>query len=195
MIHKINPRNTQGKEYFAYWEGFLSVDEIKLLLAQPEWGDGVLGTLDGGIEDVKRRSCYISWLAAKPELADIWAKFEHVVSLVNSKYFHFKLTGFYEQMQLTLYNEQQSGHYDWHVDEYIHNLTPPRKLSMSLLLSDPAEYKGGELQIQYGAEPTTLEQVQGRAWFFPSYMLHRVTPVTAGVRRSLVLWAGGPAFC
>jgi PKHD-type hydroxylase len=64
-----------------------------------------------------------------------------------------------------------------------------------MLLSDPSEFEGGELQVKpYSDEVQTLEIKKGRAWFFPSYMLHKVTPVTKGTRRSLVLWVGGPAF-
>jgi PKHD-type hydroxylase len=66
---------------------------------------------------------------------------------------------------------------------------------MSLLLSDPNEFEGGELQVKPDSDDIKfLEQKQGRAWFFPSYTLHRVAPVTKGVRRSLVLWVGGPPF-
>jgi PKHD-type hydroxylase len=66
---------------------------------------------------------------------------------------------------------------------------------MSLLLSDPSEFEGGELQVKTDSdEAITLEATQGRAWFFPSWALHRVTPVTKGVRRSLVIWVGGPPF-
>jgi PKHD-type hydroxylase len=71
----------------------------------------------------------------------------------------------------------------------------PRKLSMAMLLSDPSEFEGGEFQVKTTSDDVqTLEVKKGRAWFFPSYMLHRVTPVTKGVRRSLVLWVGGPQF-
>ena len=66
---------------------------------------------------------------------------------------------------------------------------------MVLMLSDPSEFEGGELQIKTDSDDAiTLEQKKGRAWFFPSYILHRVTPVTRGIRRSLVLWVGGPEF-
>jgi PKHD-type hydroxylase len=66
---------------------------------------------------------------------------------------------------------------------------------MCLMLGDPAEFEGGDLEVMAGsAAPVTLEQRQGRAWFFPSYILHRVTPVTQGTRRSVVVWAGGPSF-
>ena len=64
-----------------------------------------------------------------------------------------------------------------------------------MLLSDPSEFEGGELQVKTCSDQiSTLETKKGRAWFFPSYTLHRVTPVTKGVRRSLVLWSGGPEF-
>ena len=71
----------------------------------------------------------------------------------------------------------------------------PRKLSLSMLLSDPSEFEGGEFQVKTDDDNVKqLETVKGRAWFFPSYTLHRVAPVTKGVRRSLVLWVGGPPF-
>jgi PKHD-type hydroxylase len=64
-----------------------------------------------------------------------------------------------------------------------------------MLLSDTSEFEGGEFQVKTNNdEAQTLETKQGRAWFFPSYTLHRVAPVTKGIRRSLVLWVGGPAF-
>jgi PKHD-type hydroxylase len=68
-----------------------------------------------------------------------------------------------------------------------------RKLSLVCQLSDPSEYEGGELQINTG-EIFTPEKQKGTVILFPSYLLHRVTPVTKGTRRSLVLWIEGPAF-
>ena len=66
---------------------------------------------------------------------------------------------------------------------------------MVLLLSNPSEFEGGQLQIKANNdEPINLEMKRGRAWFFPSYTLHTVTPVTRGIRKSLVLWVGGPEF-
>ena len=66
---------------------------------------------------------------------------------------------------------------------------------MVLSLSEPSEFEGGLLQVKIdNDEPKTLELKKGRAWFFPSYVLHRVTPVTKGIRKSVVIWVGGPAF-
>ena len=69
---------------------------------------------------------------------------------------------------------------------------PVRKLSMTLLLNNPSEFEGGELQIA-GTNNTKLMK-QGHATIFASFLQHQVTPVTKGVRRSLVMWFGGEPF-
>lgn len=183
----------------AYWEGFLTHDEINLLLAQPEWlklQDGCVGG-SGGSSEVNEhiRASQVAWIGAKPELQTIWEKMSIAVAEVNRRFFHFDLTGFHEPMQLGLYTEEQKGHYDWHTDAAPSDNNVPRKLSLAMLLSDPSEFEGGEFQVKTNNDQAqTLECQRGRAWFFPSYTLHRVAPVTKGVRRSLVLWVGGPAF-
>jgi PKHD-type hydroxylase len=92
-------------------------------------------------------------------------------------------------IQFTAYDEQGS-HYDWHMDCGEGNLSR-RKLSMTIQLSDPEGYSGGNLELLYGRHPVTVERKRGTLVAFPSYTLHRVTPVTAGVRYSLVLWISG----
>ena len=84
-------------------------------------------------------------------------------------------------------------HYDWHVDNNMLTDLPPRKLSMSVQLSDPDDYDGGGLEISDG-QIVEATDARGAVIVFPSYRVHRVTPVTEGVRRSLVVWANGPAF-
>ena len=199
MFYPIPPRNNAGKEIIAYWEGFLTTEEIEFILSQPEWSnleDGCVKGVDNSANvDPNVRATKISWLATKPEMMPIWDKFANVVAEVNRKFFHLDLTGFHEAMQLGLYREEDNGHYDWHVDGTALDNTVPRKLSIVMLLSDPSEFEGGEFQIKTTTDVAeTLEMKKGRAWFFPSYMLHRVAPVTKGVRKSLVLWVGGPQF-
>ena len=141
------------------------------------------------------RASDISWLGMKPELQPIWEKLSIAVAEVNRRYFHFDLTGFHEPMQLGLYTADKQGHYNWHIDASPTDNNVPRKLSIAMLLSNPSDFEGGEFQVKTSDDTAhTLETLQGRAWFFPSYTLHRVAPVTKGVRRSLVLWVGGPAF-
>jgi len=199
MLYSIPPRNIPGKDSLAYWDGFLTNDEINSILAQPEWlsmqSAEVGGSADNGIVSPDIRKGNVSWLGTKPELHPIWDKLARAVAEVNSRYFHFDLTGFYEPMQLTLYTDDNKDHYNWHTDASPHDTHAPRKLSMSMLLSDPSDFEGGEFQVKTTNDDVqTLDYVKGRAWFFPSYTLHRVAPVTKGVRRSLVLWIGGPPF-
>ncbi len=61
-------------------------------------------------------------------------------------------------------------------------------------LSDPDDYAGGRLEIMPSGSVVEAASARGAATVFPSYLLHRVTPVTRGTRRSLTIWAHGPAF-
>ena len=70
----------------------------------------------------------------------------------------------------------------------------PRKLSLTILLNDPSEFKGGEFQLQTKNEPSTISLTKGEVVFFPSFLLHRVTTLTEGIRKSLVVWVTGPKF-
>ena len=196
----IRPRNfNYGVVFF---ENFLLKEEIQYILSLPEWHNsqqsqiGYSGNETNKNINTNVRESFTSWMQTSPNNLPILEKISYVVSEVNSKFFNFDLHGFYELGQLTSYTSQNKSHYDWHIDTaYGDHHAPPRKLSMSLLLSDSSEFEGGDLQVKSDSDnPLTLEQKQGRAWFFPSYMLHRVTPVTKGVRRSLVFWFGGPSF-
>ena len=69
-----------------------------------------------------------------------------------------------------------------------------RKLSITVQLSDPSDYEGGDLQFLITREPVTAKREKGNAIVFPSFMIHQVKPVTKGVRYSLVCWCSGPAF-
>jgi PKHD-type hydroxylase len=70
-----------------------------------------------------------------------------------------------------------------------------RRISITVQLSDPEEYEGGTLQMFRGGNIEgpyiEAEKNAGCVFIFPSYMMHRVTPVTKGTRKSFVLWLGG----
>jgi PKHD-type hydroxylase len=83
------------------------------------------------------------------------------------------------------------GHFDCHND-YSHGVAEaPRKLTIIIQLSHGNEYEGGRLQI-YSAEVEELPDERGTVIAFPSFVYHRVTPVTRGMRRALVAWVAGP---
>lgn len=197
MIAAIPPKPHQVQEEFAYWENFLTKEDIDAILALPNWhdlGEAEIGDGANVKVNTQKRSTEINWWVPCEKTKPIWEKIVNAIAEVNNQFFHFDLTGCYEPAQLGLYKAKDNGHYDWHVDGGMKNAAP-RKLSMCLLLSDPDEFKGGNLELKVvNDQPVTVDQKQGRAFFFPSYTLHRVTPVTKGVRRSLVMWIGGPPF-
>lgn len=197
MIIPLPKKYFNKQEKIAYWEDFLSNDDIELLLRQPEWNNmcpGKVGGASTGELNIDVRASVVCWVNDKPELADVWKKIGNTVAEVNRNFFRFDLDGFYEPLQLSTYSADFSGHYNWHVDAGPEE-DVPRKLSMALMLSDPRDFEGGNLEVKIDSDVTVpLEQKKGRAWFFPSYVLHRVSPVTKGERKSAVLWVGGPPF-
>lgn len=124
---------------------------------------------------------------------------EYVANDVNDSYFQFDLIGF-DRFQYTVYNEVGS-HYTYHPDMLFGptasiELQTPRKLSFSLVLSDSKDYTGCEFEmiVDNVNAPIKIPQKKGRIIAFPSYMFHRVTPLTSGIRKSIVFWAVGPKF-
>ena len=80
--------------------------------------------------------------------------------------------------------------YGWHVDEALFPSTPPIRsdLSCTVFLNSPSEYDGGELTIQLGAQELSYKLEPGSAILYPSTTIHRVSPVTRGVRLAAITW-------
>lgn len=112
------------------------------------------------------------------------------ITQVNDELFRFDTSGIwdYDPPVVIRYVPGQ-GHYDWHTD--CAESSPRRKISFTVLLSDPSDFDGGDLEIQgFG----TCPRVRGTLNVFPAFMWHRVTPVTRGERVVLVGWIQGPTF-
>jgi len=195
----LPPRNNFYSSNLVYWEDFLTENEIEIINKLPEWGNLNAATVGPNNESTVNNNIRVSktnFIYPNLETFEIWLKITETISFVNRKFFNFDLTGCYEGAQLGLYDENERGHYDWHIDQdNVSQDVVPRKLSMALLLNDVTEFEGGFFQVKNENDQIkTLEMKKGRAWFFPSYTLHRVTPVTKGIRKSLVIWVGGPPF-
>lgn len=132
-----------------------------------------------------------AWLVPNAELRWLYDKMGAIVRAFNEEFFQFELAGFSDPFQYTIYRASEGAHYDWHADHGAKSPTP-RKLSLSVQLSDAAAYEGCDLQTRTGKEPIPTPRERGTVIAFPSYVLHRVTPITAGMRKSLVAWAVGP---
>ena len=145
----------------------------------------------GGGTDTKKRVTTISWIPFK-EMGHMYRDLDRFIQTANENHFGFGDIRITEQAQFTEYPE--GGFYDWHMDCDINmqHEPPVRKISMTLLLSDPSEFEGGHLEL--GAPNKYAELKQGHAICFASFINHRVQPVTKGVRRSLVVWFGGKPF-
>lgn len=111
---------------------------------------------------------------------------------LNRKYFDVEITGFTERIQVARYDGSNQGFYTWHTD--FADLAPQRKLSISVQLSRPEDYEGGDLELLFRGTPHKADRARGALTVFPSFVVHRVTPVTAGTRWSLVAWISGPRW-
>ena len=149
-----------------------------------------MGTSKSGV-DTKKRITTISWIPFK-EMLPMYKDIEATMLKANNNHFGFEGMQLTEPGQFTHY--LTGGFYDWHMDNDVQgkHQPPVRKISMTLLLSDPSTFEGGELEFMSKGKTAKLKQ--GQAIFFASWLQHRVKPVTKGERKSLVMWFGGPSF-
>ena len=144
----------------------------------------------GGLHGQKKnnslvRRCRVVWVPSD-NIRDVYQKVFAAIDLINSKHWNIKFDSL-NTAQFTEYGI--FGHYSAHIDlggKDIRN----RKLSASVNLSDRGDYVGGKLWTWKGNPSDRL----GAITVFPSYLLHKVTPVWWGKRRSLVFWATGEPF-
>ena len=140
------------------------------------------------------RRAELSWLDDLPEAAWVMDRMMRVVAETNREAFNFDLTEFAESPQVARYGAEREAHFDWHSDIGSGALAVKRKLTIVVQLSDPLDYDNGNLELRPDANIHPTPRDRGTAIVFPSFVLHRVTPVTKGTRWSLTLWSHGPAF-
>jgi len=153
----------------------------------------------GDIENIDMiRKTSISFIKDKDDIINklIWGFVKHA----NDEFFNYKLS-YFEETQFAKYDE--GCHYDWHQDASPHGgMGNCRKLSLTFSLSDHNDYEGGHLQFYNGGRPydydgsdvDMLIKSVGTVIVFDSRDWHRVTPVTEGLRYSVVSWTVGPNF-
>ena len=153
--------------------------------------NGQVGGGAAGVVDTKTRTSHISWIPFN-KMPEMYSTLEQIVNKTNNNHFGFDGVKITEQAQYTEY--PAGGFYDWHIDSDINGVNEPpvRKISMTCLLSHESEFEGGGLELM--SDGKIARPKQGQAIFFASYIRHRVIPITKGVRKSLVMWFGGPSF-
>ena len=151
----------------------------------------------GTTTESEMRKSTVYWLnRTEPMLWDMYARIDNMVRRSNAEAFGFDISHNYE-VQGTEYNGSCCGKYDWHED----NTWVPkngrvfdRKLSVVLQLSPRGNYEGGRLELERDNLNEEQFRDAGDLIIFPSFLRHRVIPVTKGVRHSLVTWYQGPRF-
>jgi PKHD-type hydroxylase len=182
---------------YAVWADAFTPPELDAIVAL---GDGLRlqnatisdGYRPGSTLDDPLRITRTAWMARDARSSWIYERMERIIRALNAQVYRFELTGFSDQFQYSVYHGEEGGHFDWHVDQ----IPQPalRKLSFSLQLSDPSAYEGCDLEIHAGSRVDAVPRTRGSLIAFPSYALHRVTPIRSGTRKALVVWAAGPPF-
>jgi PKHD-type hydroxylase len=177
--------------YYWFENGF-TIQEIDTIVngsLEYEFQKAII--MDEGNTDKFRKS-NIKWLPFDSKWEWVIDKIMSQVTEANKTIWNFDLKSIIDNIQYTEY-EGNGGHYDWHLDIGPGSISH-RKISITIQLSDPEEYVGGDLQIMTGSEYTTVPRGKGTVVIFPSFLLHRVVPLTSGNRKSLVLWVGGDHY-
>ena len=191
-------RNTHRQDVnftdYYWFKGAFTPQELVLIEQMTnslEFVDAVTGEGENSQVSDYRKS-RIKWCPQTKEWSWVYKKLHDYIQEANDTMWKFDLSTMNEQIQYTEYYGTQEGGYEWHMDcgEEIQN---QRKISVTVQLSDSHEYDGGDLEFNLGKE-LVAPRSQGAAVIFPSFYLHRVTPVTKGVRKSFVLWVGGEPY-
>tara|TARA_R110002167_G_scaffold70564_1_gene199185 strand:- start:708 stop:1295 length:588 start_codon:yes stop_codon:yes gene_type:complete len=179
-----------------------TIDNIAENCLQEKLFKGVVGgkkstnASNGFVRDLEIRNseiCFLDSEKHEPLYKHLW---KYAID-ANKHAYGFNISNI-ETVQFSLYDSAYKGKYDWHVDtlwtddNFFH-----RKISIIVQLSDPSEYKGGQFEL-HGGEPSKKERKlmnqKGSIITFPSFVTHRVTPVTKGRRLALIAWVEGAKF-
>jgi len=183
---------------FICWDGYFSEDDLNRIKEYCEAQDLETAQITketsiNPLIDSSIRKSKVRFVNLENDNAWMFSRLFQIVDFLNTEYYRFNLIGF-ENFQYTVYDEEGS-HYNYHSDLIsLQNTALMRKLSFSLILSDPSEYEGGEFEIDVRGEYLKIDQLKGRIIVFPSWAIHRVTPIISGTRKSIVIWALGPRF-
>ena len=173
---------------YATAQDFLTAQQMDWLITEnaPRVTEGKLSY---GNTDANLRRSRVALLGHEQKYKWLYERLWAAVQACNPQYFDVEVAGVEPNVQVARYDSSNSGFYDWHFD--FGPAKPQRKLSISVQLSSSDDYDGGDLELMFGNVPTKLDRTRGAFIIFPSFMLHRVTPVTRGTRWSLVAWIHG----
>lgn len=178
---------------WAYFDNAFTSDQCDELIEycnKQDLIEGAVGYNASNEENIRKSR--IAFIPPSEFMVPYYQRLSAIVLSLNEQFFKFDLHAFGENLQFTEYTAP-SGKYNSHVDRG-YNIAV-RKLSIVVQLTDPDTYEGGDLEwIPQIEKPFKLPRTRGTLIAFPSFQLHRVTPVTKGTRNSLVGWVNGKQF-
>jgi PKHD-type hydroxylase len=174
--------------YYFFTSAFTDT-ELALLTNLGESTPKEKGSVTDQGKVTETRISEVGWINAEEDSMWLYDKITTMVLEANDAMWNFDLLGFHDSLQYTTYHGG-GGHYDWHTD--VGPGMANRKISVVVQLSDPSDYTGGELNLNGGNGIITAPKEKNTVIIFPSFVLHRVTPVLTGIRKSLVTWVAGP---
>ncbi len=183
--------------HFYYFENLFTEEEIDYIIQWGELTDQSEGEVGGGEDGLhivpEIRKSTVGWIDISDNTKWIFDRLALGTLEANEEMrWNFDLIGFGDTLQYTQYFGEQEGHYSWHAD--IGPGVSQRKLSIIVQLSDEEDYEGGDVELKVGSRDLVLPKKKGGVIIFPSFILHRVLPVTEGNRKSLVAWISGPNY-
>lgn len=169
-----------------------------LTTEQAKVGAGDSSNSNRGIDnlvDLNLRRTRVAWVPVKG-YEEIYGFIDSFARRVNRDYFGFDISHGLQEVQFSVYDSKQLGHYDWHQDVFFTAPRPhQRKLSLVIQLSDPESYEGGEFEFRDCHKlDHALFKPQGSVLAFPSFHYHKVNEVTKGIRYTIVAWIDGPKW-
>ena len=97
--------------------------------------------------------------------------------------------GTLQSMQYTVYHGEEKSHYTWHRDIGTGDKIMKARVNVGIVqLSSPSDYVGGVLQLKHEDQIIDVMKTKGMVTTFPIQLEHKVTPVTSGVRKTLIMW-------
>jgi PKHD-type hydroxylase len=180
--------------YVGQKDAFTSaeIDSIIAMGRQKTLNESVLAN---GNNNSKIRASSNAWLFPDHENIWLFERVKDIIHKLNAENYGYELDA-HEPLQFASYDSSRREFYSKHTDCAFSLSSPStsRKLSITLQLSDDADYKGGELVFHPGSKPIKAPRKKGMLIVFPSFIVHEVRPVTEGTRYSLVTWVHGPLF-
>lgn len=191
------------KGEWCYWKSVFTSQECDTIIQQAKKlpSSGATIGINSNPADNNFRRSIVRWIdvATNPEFTWMIDKLWKIQISVNNDWFGFNVTHL-PPVQFTEYDESYQGEYKLHQDVFwLTNKPSHRKVSIVIQLTDPNNYEGGRLSFDnvnnYPSDGDyDAMKIRGTAIAFPSFIYHKLEPVTKGTRYSLVAWFEGPKF-